>query len=119
MSTSDVPPAAPGVQIPVDTSPDEIRVYSHSPLFYWWPVWLFGFLFALITLVDGSRLAIVPSDALATREKIGKENEVLTNLYGVPSEDRLSKFTETATEEDRQKVRVANSDFRAAEAKLP
>lgn len=96
---------------------DEIRIYSHSPLFYWWPVWLFGFLFALISLIDGSRLAIIPSESLATREKVG--NEVLTNLYGIPSDDRLGRLTETATEEERQKVRVANADFKAAEAKLP
>jgi hypothetical protein len=121
MSTSDVPPVAQAPHALAETPPamDEIRIYSHSPLFYWWPVWLFGFIFALITLMDGSRLAIIPSDALATKEKIGNNNEVLTNLYGVPTDDRLSKLTETATEEERQKVRVANSDFRSVEAKLP
>jgi hypothetical protein len=27
----------------------EIRIYSHSTLFYWWPAWVFGFVIALIS----------------------------------------------------------------------
>jgi len=26
----------------------EIKIYSHSTLLYWWPAWAFGFLFALL-----------------------------------------------------------------------
>ena len=37
----------------------------------------------------------------------------------MPTDDRLGKLTETATEEERQKVRVANGDFRTVEGKLP
>jgi hypothetical protein len=46
----------------------EITIYSHSTLLYWWPAWAFGFLFALLnagqeqflTTAEGSR----PSSAL-------------------------------------------------------
>lgn len=31
----------------------EIRIYSHSPIFYWWPVWLFGFFMAFWTWING------------------------------------------------------------------
>ena len=31
----------------------EIRIYSHSPIFYWWPVWLFGFFMAFWTWMNG------------------------------------------------------------------
>lgn len=38
-------------------SPDEhlpsIRIYSHSTLFYWWPIWVVGFIFAAITYFKG------------------------------------------------------------------
>src|SRR6516164_2416037 len=51
---SDLPVAPPGER--------EIRVYSHSALFYWWPVWAVGFLMALLTLVDGERMVVVPAD---------------------------------------------------------
>jgi hypothetical protein len=40
----------------------EVRIYSHSPLFYWWPVWAVGFIMALLTLADGHRMALVPHD---------------------------------------------------------
>jgi len=31
----------------------EVRVYSHSMIFYWWPVWAVGYLLALVTQVWG------------------------------------------------------------------
>jgi hypothetical protein len=37
---------------PSDELPS-LRIYSRSNIFYWWPVWLFGFLFAFITYFQG------------------------------------------------------------------
>jgi hypothetical protein len=31
----------------------DIKIISHSPLLYWWPVWTLGFLFAILTRVQG------------------------------------------------------------------
>lgn len=45
---------------------DTIVVYQHSTLFYWWPVWFFGFLFAAFTWFDGYHMAIVPPGTVAT-----------------------------------------------------
>ena len=42
----------------------EIRIYSHSTIFYWWPVWVAGFLMAAITFAEGSRTAVVPSGSV-------------------------------------------------------
>jgi hypothetical protein len=42
----------------------EIRVYSHSTIFYWWPVWVAGYVMAAITYVEGSRAVIVPSGSV-------------------------------------------------------
>jgi hypothetical protein len=66
-----VPPgsAAPAPQQPVpvqeqppahhkETEPLELRVYSHSTFFYWWPVWLTGYIMALVTRVDGNLVDI-------------------------------------------------------------
>ncbi len=30
-----------------------LRIYSHSSLFYWWPVWVIGYIMAMITYVYG------------------------------------------------------------------
>jgi hypothetical protein len=34
----------------------EVRVYSHSMLFYWWPVWAVGYLLALATRLGGEKV---------------------------------------------------------------
>jgi hypothetical protein len=41
---SDVAPAA--------VTPRELRIYSHSYLYYWWPVWAVGFVCALLTYLQ-------------------------------------------------------------------
>jgi hypothetical protein len=71
MSTAPIP------QPPAETEiiPDrrELFIYSHSHLFYWWPVWAIGFLMAVLTWFEGSRMAVVPPDtkAVAANEADG------------------------------------------------
>ena len=36
----------PGPPIHSPHQDQEIRLYSHSDVFYWWPVWAVGFLLA-------------------------------------------------------------------------
>jgi uncharacterized membrane protein len=40
--------------------PREIKIVSHSTLFYWWPVWAVGFIMAIVTLFSGQSMAVVP-----------------------------------------------------------
>jgi hypothetical protein len=46
----------------------EIRIVSHSNLFYWWPVWAVGLLMGVLTLIDNHRLVVVPEGAEARRD---------------------------------------------------
>jgi hypothetical protein len=57
-ATKSVTPAA-------DVRPMEVVVVSHSPLFYWWPVWLIGFLMAGLTYWEGYHVAFVPQGTVA------------------------------------------------------
>ena len=41
-------------------SGSEVKIYGHSTIFYWWPVWVVGFVMAAITYSEGSRGEIVP-----------------------------------------------------------
>jgi len=41
--------------------PGEVIVFHHSGLFYWWPVWLTGFIMAGITYFGDKHMAIVPA----------------------------------------------------------
>ncbi|MHC5537519.1 hypothetical protein ACYOEI_04730 [Singulisphaera rosea] len=47
---------------------EEIRLYSRSNIFYWWPVWALGYILALMTYFDGGRLAVVPQGTEARRD---------------------------------------------------
>src|SRR5262245_38258186 len=83
------PPPAPGTGT---TSAHEIRIISHSGLFYWWPVWAMGFLMALLTFIDGHRLILVPSDSKAQRDiPVAKPSGEKGELKTVPSEGVLLK----------------------------
>ena len=55
------PPAAPTHQ------KREIRLTSHSMLFYWWPIWILGFVLAIWTLKEDNRIAILPPDTTALK----------------------------------------------------
>lgn len=48
---------------------DQVVVYRHSNLFYWWPVWLLGFVFAGVSYF-GDRLALVPPDTEAAADRL-------------------------------------------------
>jgi hypothetical protein len=54
---------------PAPEAPREVRIISHSMLFYWWPVWAVGLLMALLTVLGGNRLAVVPAGTVAERER--------------------------------------------------
>src|SRR5437764_3200860 len=60
-----VPATAPPAPAVPPTHKHEIVVISHSFLFYWWPVWAFGFIMAGITWFSGERLITVPADTKA------------------------------------------------------
>lgn len=44
----------------IEVRDKEIRVYGHSNMFYWWPVWVAGFVMAALTYMDGHMMAVVP-----------------------------------------------------------
>jgi hypothetical protein len=63
-------------------APSEIRVISHSNLFYWWPVWFVGFLLTFLTLINGHYMVIVPSDAVTLMDAaVTAENNGETISY--------------------------------------
>lgn len=81
--TSSYPP--PGTTVSPNATPRanrEIKLISHSNLFYWWPVWALAFFMAAWTYFENNRLAIVPPHGTLTPigEKTGKYNlEYKTN----------------------------------------
>jgi len=73
-------PAAPAQPVPVQVvqpaseqrhkdHPEEVRIYSHSTFFYWWPVWLTGYIMALVTRLDGQVVQIGNSEVWMHQSK--------------------------------------------------
>jgi len=81
-TSSPIPPAT-------GTDQKEVRIYSHSPLFYWWPVWVCGFIMATWTLIDDHRMAIVP--AKTTVDRTGEGTYLLKVNGPVRSDEPLEK----------------------------
>jgi hypothetical protein len=62
-ATSTSPPATPPTAVSVinvirpapKSGADQIVVYGHSSLLYWWPVWLISFILAGVTYAEGDR----------------------------------------------------------------
>ena len=76
------PPGATVVSGGHTRANNEIKLISHSNLFYWWPVWALAFFMAAWTYFENNRLAIVPPHGTLTPigEKTGKFNlEFKTN----------------------------------------
>jgi len=42
--------------------PQEVIVISHSNFFYWWPVWLVGYIMAAITYASNNRVEVSPGN---------------------------------------------------------
>lgn len=68
----------------------ELIVYGHSSLFYWWPVWLTGFIVGFWTMAHDSRVAIVPKESeylqkaiIKDAERVGKPGQI---TYGQEDE---------------------------------
>lgn len=69
---------------------NEIRIVSHSALFYWWPVWTVGFLMALITLLGGQRMILVPAGTVAESQRvIPWENNESRDVLVAPPKTKL------------------------------
>ncbi|HBI44366.1 MAG TPA: hypothetical protein DDY78_16165 [Planctomycetales bacterium] len=44
---------------------NQVTIISHSNLYYWWPVWVVGFVMAIITYFEGYVMAVLPAKDVA------------------------------------------------------
>lgn len=56
-------PATP----PTADRPTEVVVISHTPFFYWWPLWAVGFVMAAVTIWYGEPIAFLPEGTKAKK----------------------------------------------------
>ena len=82
-----VPPPAPApapAHAPMTTPLEqrEIKIVSHSMLFYWWPVWAVGIIMAILTFIDGHLAGIVPprTEAHRSAEQAAEARQAQTQI---------------------------------------
>ena len=108
--TSATPAPRPALVVPAaHVHKNEIRIISHSTLFYWWPVWAVGFLMALITAFNGQYMVTVPAGTTVV-DKVdltAKEIQEPRYVYVLPKGAKVSRNTADRFEEPH--LRMANS----------
>jgi hypothetical protein len=77
-----VPPAPP-------PAARELRIYGHSTLFYWWPIWLLGFIFCLVSYFSGGRAVVVSKHAVYIKRDNVKKTEEMIKLKGGKENEKL------------------------------
>ncbi len=89
---SSVPPSVPSVMPPATSKREEIKLISHSTLFYWWPVWAISLIMAIWTAVENHRMAILPSGAAVVRD--ASTNTVTLKFPGSDTTNSLERAAE-------------------------
>lgn len=109
---SNAPPPARSVGPQQVANPREIRVYGHTMLFYWWPVWLICFLFAGLTWFDNQRLAMVPADARIQKTAVNDASSYTISVEKGKEKELEELKLAAERQESRQtpfKLRVARN----------
>jgi len=85
----------------------EIYIYGHSPLLYWWPVWLTGFLFAALTYMDGHVMAVVPQGTVVERNQAVPGEDKPRDVLVAPAGQKVPPAPPVTGSPDEPHLRVA------------
>jgi hypothetical protein len=89
--------------------PKEIVIISHSPIFYWWPVWFVGFLMAAWTYLEGHLMVVVPPGTVAEVARTVSGHDEPRDVLVLPPGQKLP--ADRATEAALQpRLRMASSN---------
>jgi hypothetical protein len=88
-------PPPPPPPPPPEPARREIRVISHCALFYWWPVWLVGFIMGTISFFSGHVMAVVPSGTTPreglVKAQAGDKEDTDRDVLVLPRAKKLPK----------------------------
>jgi hypothetical protein len=108
---SSAPPPAP-MQPPPPASaefkiPSQIHLYGHSSLFYWWPVWVLGFIFSIWSVFENTRFLPVPG-----KTDIIEQSASTYELKHDRLSDTLHRFSDKESPQMRRKPSFISLDAR-------
>jgi len=111
MSTAATPQAKPTP--PHLAPPKEIVIFSHSSLFYWWPVWAACIIMGSISYFSGEVMAIVPvgtevkKGVLTVEKNENTKEEIKRTVLVVP--EGKEKFLAHKEGEPLHRLHISNS----------
>jgi hypothetical protein len=117
MSTAEPTPTPPAPPTSGIAPAKEIRIYSHSSLFYWWPVWVVGFFFALWTTLEGNRLAIVPGDSTVVVAN-NNDGKKIATIYLTGDGHQMKENLRDASESEKTDFAKSNQNINGEVQKL-
>jgi hypothetical protein len=98
------------VSIVPDQRPTEVVIISHSPLFYWWPVWAVGFFMAGLSYWRGEQAAFVPLGTVAERGILVAGHEGPRDVLIAPAGRPLPAESESdALQQPRLRMAISNN----------
>lgn len=115
--SSNAPPAhTQRPSSPPPPIPAEIRIYGHSSLFYWWPVWALGFFMCLISWWDGTRVIHVPA---GTKVSVANAESGEYQITNAERKDQLGQrlypyLPDTPEDDQRTPPRVSHRTWMGA-----
>jgi hypothetical protein len=114
MSTVPPPAAGSSAGIPAPAvmhGTGQIRLYGHSTIFYWWPVWLLGFIMTLISLIENTRIIHVPGGTAVAKVNDNRY-EVVNSNQPKQMDDLLGRYL--PGEGQRQPPRLSHEAWMGA-----
>ncbi|MFO0825492.1 MAG: hypothetical protein U0792_20625 [Gemmataceae bacterium] len=102
----------PATPPPTGAPKREITLISHSMLFYWWPIWVLGYIMAIVTWQEDHRLAIMPAHAKIVANSAESTDKETVYRLAVPNPptkmlEQAEKATQSTAEGDTFKTRVS------------
>jgi hypothetical protein len=85
-----------------------VTIIGRSDLFYWWPVWVAGFLMAFLTYLDGSYMAIVPAGTVAEKARQVQGVDGPRDVLILPADRQMP--VDEARGPEQPRLRVARSN---------
>ena len=71
--------------------PNQVTIISHSNLYYWWPVWVVGFVMAIITYFEGYVMAVLPAKDVAAA--VNADVKIATHTENAKGEEVNNETT--------------------------
>lgn len=97
--------SSPTPAVPAPHDSPLIKIYGHSSLFYWWPVWALGFILVLIALWDNDRIVHITADTQVSQIEGNKEFKLSSAKHADELASRLKKYELPKTPEEEESHR--------------